>query len=247
MKKIVLLMLSTNLIYAAGAGSRPAVSCADELEAVKKELEKAYQLIDDGWRQLLSVRAEIPSGKFETPHDVYEALEQPYKTLSQGFNKRYDMAWTPAENESLKSWNTIQKHMLNYSIAISEAPSHKNIWDAWGEQEWKQKEDIIGQKAGQGSIWKINKELGDFLVVYMGDYTDIRAQDRLEFVRLVGNVVPSLFGHGISLSKQTLKETLEKITKLAPKTGKVLQEKFNQRFGAPAASSRMAAGATPRR
>ena len=236
MKRILFFVMSTNLIYAAAP--RASVSCADELEAVKKELEKAYRIIQDGYASLRTVDSEILTGKLATPRDVSKSFEGLSQSLREGGKNIYNSAWTPAEIESQKAWNTIQKHMSTYILSASGAAQHPNIWDVWGEQEWKQKEDIIGQKAGQGTIWKINKELGDFLTIYMQDYTDIRTQDRGEFVHLVGNVVPSLFGHGISLSKQTLKETLEKITKLAPKTGKVLQEKFSQRVGgalAPAA------------
>ena len=47
----------------------------------------------------------------------------------------------------------------------------------------------------------------------------------------VGIVVPSLYAHGPTLSKQTLQNAITEVVKVAPATGKILQAKFNQRMG----------------
>lgn len=243
MKKIIMLVLATNMLHSAAP--KPATSEVEqlkqELEATRQALDTSQEFLNDIERKLLTLYSSITSGKSE---DIDSALYQERQTLKRNIDVLNNIAWTSSEIESQKAWNTIQGFMRTYSTM--DPIIAKNPWSYWGEHEWSAKEKIISsEESGKGTIWKINPELGNFLVIYMQDYTT--NPKRGQVIYEVGKVVPSLFGHGIPMSQTKLKKLIEEITKLSPTIGKALQEQFNKRFkttSSTAQPARMTAGGT---
>lgn len=238
LKRMMLMALSTNLMFAAA--QKPVVmGPPNELEEARSLIEKLQKLVADTWSDITNLKPD------ETFFDKQLAINRNLFMADLDIN---EAAWLPSENESRKAWNSLQGMMRTYNIMPSETYRFPNIWDAWSAHDWKNKEEIISSdKPGQGTIWKINPGLGDFMQLYMTDYTKLGSGKTSELTRLVGDMVPSVFGHGISKSQQTLKATIQKIAKIAPNTGKALEEQFKKRFGGAAqvAQARVATPATP--
>lgn len=192
--------------------------CPTELEVTRKALEDAHQV-------LVSIFAEL-----EVPAVWGGLNQQKSKDMRDKINAQLDsLFWTSADTDLKEAWGFLQNRIYGHTPLM---PEGANPWKGWDEQEWAKKEEIISSKPGQGTIWKINPEFGEFLTIYMQDYDKLKSyRKRMILIGNVGIVVPSLYAHGPTLPKQTLQNAITEVIKVAPATGKILQAKFNQRVG----------------
>ncbi len=203
------------------AGAAPAVAReggSTELEVTRKALENAQTLLTSIYQEL---RAPAILG----------GLRQPAaKDMRDKINSALDsLYWTQADTALRDAWYFLQDGIEGHTPIL---PGDANPWEGWSERAWTKKEEIISSSQhGQGTIWEINPEFGEFLVNYMRDYDNLKTfAKRMQLVENVGRVVPSLYGHGPTLSKQTLQKAIGEVIKVAPATGKILHGKFMQRM-----------------
>src|SRR5579872_2336045 len=162
MKRIVVLALFTNLAHAAA--QKPSSS---ELEATRRALEDAQKALDAAYE---AVKKEQDKCRDQQPHEIYDELGKIGHEINQNSYQLSYRAWANNEIESRKAWDSAQWLLERNNIHLKFLGGMESPWQTFGESEHKRLNDIMDKTTG--TIWKINKELGDCMSTYLSDYTN---------------------------------------------------------------------------